>query len=262
MNKRIKFINKIFDRPITCLTAYSGSVAKILDGKVDMILIGDSLGSTLYDMKNTQGVTLDMMKIHGRLVTQKIKKSITIIDMPYKTYRNKNEALKNAKSLINFTKAKVLKIEISDKNLPIISYLSKRKFNIIAHIGVTPQSYTNFSKIKILGRKDSEKNKLLNLALSAEKAGAKAVLLECVIKNVAKEITYALSIPTIGIGSSNCCDGQVLVFDDLININSSQKTPKFVKKYLNFERLAGEAVLKFTKQVKQRSFPNKKYSYQ
>ncbi len=262
MKKKIKFLNKIFNRPITCLTAYSGAIAKILDGNVDMILIGDSLGSTIYNMKNTQGVTLEMMKVHGKAVTENVKKCITIIDMPYRSYRTKIMALKNARELLNYSKAKVLKLEISKKNISIINYLSKKKFNVIAHIGVTPQSYSDFKKIRVVGRQEIERLELLNLALSAQKAGAKAILLECVVESVSKEITSSLSIPTIGIGSSKHCDGQVLVFDDLVNINDSQKLPKFVKKYMNFDQQAKKAIGKFSKEVKLRKFPNKKYTYQ
>ena len=262
MNKKIKFIDRIYNKPITCLTAYSGSVAKILDGNVDMILIGDSLGSTLYNMKNTQGVTLEMMKMHGKAVTTNVKKSITIIDMPYKSYTTKLKALKSAKELLNYSKANILKLEISKKSIPIIDYLSKKKFNVIAHIGVTPQSYSDFKKIKVVGRNEFESKKLLNLALDAERAGAKAILLECVIESLSKKITSALSIPTIGIGSSKFCDGQVLVFDDIVNINNTENLPKFVKKYLDLEQQMKKAVGKFSKEVKSRKFPSKKYTYQ
>tara|TARA_B100001057_G_scaffold501150_1_gene621111 strand:- start:4186 stop:4974 length:789 start_codon:yes stop_codon:yes gene_type:complete len=262
MKKKIIFLNKLYNKPITCLTAYSGSIAKILDGNVDLILIGDSLGSTLYNMKNTQKVTMDMMRLHGKVVTENVKKSITVIDMPYQTYTNKTKALKNAMILMNYSKAKLLKLEINIKTIPIISYLSKRGFKIIAHIGVTPQSYSDFKKIKVVGRNNNERRKLLDLALSAEKAGAKAILLECVIESVSKQITSALSIPTIGIGSSKSCDGQVLVFDDLVNFDSTNNTPKFVKKYMNFEKQARKAIGRFSKEVKLRKFPSKKYSYQ
>ena len=136
MKKNIKILNRNFKNPITCLTAYSPSMAKILDGNVDLVLIGDSLGSTLYGMKNSQGVTLDMMKIHGLAVTQNIRKSITVVDMPYKKYENKSKALKNARSLLNYTKANLLKLEINQKNVSIVNHLSSNNINIIAHIGV------------------------------------------------------------------------------------------------------------------------------
>ena len=260
--KIVKILNKKFHYPITCLTAYSPSIAKILDGNVDIVLIGDSLGTTLYGMKNSQSVTLNMMKIHGLAVTNNINKSITVIDMPYKTYENKLQALKNAKTLLNFTKAKMIKLEINRSNLPIVKYLSSKNLNVVAHIGVTPQSFVNFKKIKAVGKTKKESQNLIKLALNAEKAGAKAILLECITEETAKKITSSISLPTIGIGSSKYCDGQVLVFDDLIKIDKEQYFPKFVKNYLNFDELASNAVKKFSTDVRQKKFPSKKYSYQ
>ena len=260
--KLVKILNKKFNYPITCLTAYSPSIAKILDGNVDIVLIGDSLGTTLYGMKNSQSVTLNMMKIHGLAVTNNINKSITVIDMPYKTYENKLQALKNAKTLLNFTKAKMIKLEINRRNLPIVKYLSSKNLNVVAHIGVTPQSFVNFKKIKAVGKTKKESQNLIKLALNAEKAGAKAILLECITEETAKKITSSISLPTIGIGSSKYCDGQVLVFDDLIKIDKKQHYPKFVKNYLNFDELASNAVKKFSTDVRQKKFPSKKYSYQ
>ena len=259
--KLVKILNKKFNYPITCLTAYSPSIAKILDGNVDIVLIGDSLGTTLYGMKNSQSVTLNMMKIHGLAVTNNVNKSITVIDMPYKTYENKLQALKNAKTLLNFTKAKMIKLEINRSNLPIVKYLSSKNLNVVAHIGVTPQSFVNFKKIKAVGKTKKESQNLIKLALNAEKAGAKAILLECITEKAAKKITSTVSIPSIGIGASKNCDGQILVFDDLINLKIGKKKPKFVKKFLDFEKLLKNAVKKFSQEVREKKFPSKKYSY-
>tara|TARA_B100000401_G_scaffold179719_1_gene120730 strand:+ start:53 stop:838 length:786 start_codon:yes stop_codon:yes gene_type:complete len=259
--KKIKILNKNFYKPISCLTAYSPSIAKILDGKIDLILVGDSLGSTLYGMKNTQGVTIDMMKKHGAIVNKAIKKSLKVIDMPYKTYENNIDAYKNAKILLNCCKPDLLKLEINKKKLSILEYLVHKKINVISHIGVTPQSYKSFNKIKILGRTNKEKNNLLNLAKKSEEIGAKAVLLECITADTAKLITENISIPTIGIGASKYCDGQVLVFDDLINLSVNGKKPKFVKNYLNFSKIAGFAIKKYNRDVKLKKFPSLKFSY-
>ncbi len=262
MKKKIlKILGQEFKNPISCLTAYSASISKLLDGNVDMILIGDSLGSTLYGMKNSRNVTIQMMKMHGLAVTKNIKKSITVIDMPYKTYDNTNQALRNAKNLLKYTKAKILKLEVNKNNLSIVKYLSDKNLNVIAHIGVTPQSYVDFKKIRAVGKSEREVKNLISLANDVERAGAKAILLECVFADIAKKITSSVSIPTIGIGSSKYCDGQVLVFDDIINIDNSHKSPKFVKKYMNFEYLAKKAIKKFDKDIKSRKFPSKKYSY-
>ena len=200
--KKIKILHKSFSKPISCLTAYSPSIANILDGKIDLILVGDSLGSTLYGMKNTQGVTMDMMKNHGAAVNKTIKKSLKVLDMPYKTYDNKIDAYKNAKILLNHCKPDLLKIEISKKKLVVLKHLVDKKVNVISHIGVTPQSYKNFNKIKVLGKTNKEKQNLLELAKKSETLGAKAVLLECVTTDTAKLITENISIPTIGIGAS------------------------------------------------------------
>ena len=259
--KKIKILDKNFSKPISCLTAYSPSIANILDGVIDLILVGDSLGSTLYGMKNTQGVTMDMMKRHGAAVNKEIKKSLKVLDMPYKTYENNVDAYKNAKILLDSCQPDLLKLEINKKKLGILKHLVSKKINVISHIGVTPQSYKNFSKIKILGRSNKEKNNLLNLAKESEKVGAKAVLLECVTADTAKLITENISIPTIGIGASKYCDGQVLVIDDILNLNSDTKKPKFIKNYSNIEKNIIKAVNSFAKEVKNKNFPSKKYSY-
>ena len=259
--KRFKVLHKSFSKPISCLTAYSPSIAKILDGKIDLILVGDSLGSTLYGMKNTQGVTMDMMKNHGTAVNKTIKKSLKVIDMPYKTYDNKIDAYKNAKILLNHCRPDLLKIEINKKKLVVLKHLVDKKVNVISHIGVTPQSYKNFNKIKVLGKTNKEKQNLLELAKESEILGAKAVLLECVTTDTAKLITENISIPTIGIGASRYCDGQVLVFDDLINLTTNDKKPKFVKNYLNFNKVASSVVKKYNREVKLKKFPSNKFTY-
>ena len=259
--KKLKVLHKSFSKPISCLTAYSPSIAKILDGNIDLILVGDSLGSTLYGMNNTQGVTMDMMKNHGAAVNKTIKKSLKVLDMPYKTYDNKIDAYKNAKILLNHCRPDLLKIEISEKKLVILKHLVDKKVNVISHIGVTPQSYKNFNKIKVLGRTNKEKQNLLKLAKESETLGAKAVLLECITTDTAKLITENISIPTIGIGASKYCDGQVLVFDDLINLSLNGKKPKFVKNYFNFNKVATNAVKKYNREVKLKKFPSTKFTY-
>ncbi len=259
--KKVKILHKSFSKPISCLTAYSPSIANILDGKIDLILVGDSIGSTLYGMKNTQGVTMDMMKNHGAAVNKIIKKSLKVLDMPYKTYDNKIDAYKNAKILLNHCRPDLLKIEINKKKLVVLKHLVDKKVNVISHIGVTPQSFKNFNKIKVLGKTNKEKQNLLELAKESEILGAKAVLLECVTTDTAKLITENISIPTIGIGASKYCDGQVLVFDDLINLSLNHKKPKFVKNYFNFNKVASNVVKEYNREVKLKKFPSTKFTY-
>ena len=248
-------------QPITCLTAYTKSIAKILDGKIDLILIGDSLGTVLYGMKNTQSVSLQMIKAHGKAVVQQVNNSITIIDMPYKTYRNKKEALKNAKNILNYTKADFIKLETNNKNVAIVKYLTKNKIDVVGHIGVTPQKFSNFNKIKSVGKTLQEEKNLLSLASKLENAGAKFIVLECIKLRVAKKITNVLDIPTIGIGSSKYCDGQVLVINDLLYQDYKEPKLKFVKKYSNLNKIIEKAIKKFAKEVKIKKFPSKNYSY-
>ena len=261
---KIKYKNLILKKnkePITCLTAYSKPIANILDGKVDLILIGDSLGTTLYGMKNTRSVSLEMMKNHGKAVVSQTKKSMTIIDLPYKTYRNNKEALKNSLDILTFTKADFIKIETDNKNIEIVKFLTKNKIKVVSHIGVTPQKFSDFSKIKSVGKNIKEMNNLLDLAKKLEEAGSKIIVLECISLKASKIITNNLSIPTIGIGASKYCDGQVLVIDDILNFNSKIKKPKFIKNYTNIEKNINKAIKNFVKDVKSKNFPSKKYSY-
>ena len=259
--KIVKISNKKFNRPIVCLTAYTAWMAKILDGVVDIVLVGDSLGSTVYGMKNTQEVSIEMMKQHGKAVIDHVNKSITIIDMPYKTYENKSQALKNAGILKNFTKADFIKLEINKNKLPIIKYLTEKKFNVVAHIGVTPQDFKNFNKIKIEGKTSKTQKNLLELAINAQNAGAKILLLECIAQETAKKISSLVKIPTIGIGSSKNCDGQVLVTDDIIKLNERNKKLKFVKIYSNIGKLIKISIKKFANDIKSEKFPTKRNSF-
>jgi len=260
-SKLQRILKKKNKSKLVCLTAYSKPLANILDGKVDLILVGDSLGTTLYGMKNTRSVNLEMMKNHGKAVVTNTKKSMTIIDMPYKTYRNKKEALKNALDILTYTKADFIKIETDNKNVDIVKYLSKNKIKVVSHIGITPQKFSDFSKIKSVGKNLDESKNLIKLAKTLEEAGSKLIVLECIEMNTAKEITNKLTIPTIGIGASKYCDGQVLVVDDIINLNTSNHKPKFIKTYINIEKKISNAVKNFTKDVRNKKFPSKKYSY-
>tara|TARA_Y100000741_G_scaffold350313_1_gene320281 strand:- start:279 stop:842 length:564 start_codon:yes stop_codon:yes gene_type:complete len=186
---------------------------------------------------------------------------MTIVDMPFNTYRNKKEALKNALDILKFTKADFIKIETDNKNIDIVRHLTKNKIKVVSHIGVTPQKFSNFSLIKSVGKNAKDTNNLIELAKELEGAGAKLIVIECVSSAASKKITKNLSIPTIGIGASKNCDGQVLVIDDILNFNSNYKKPKFVKKYTNIERNIIEAINKFVKDVKSKKFPLPKHSY-
>ena len=257
MNKLKNLLNKKNKSKIVCLTAYSKNIASILDNHCDIILVGDSLGSVLYNFKSTRDVTLDMMIEHSKSVKMGIKKSLMVVDMPHNTYRNSVEALKNAKKIILQTKCDALKLEGGNKIINIVKYLVKNKIQVQGHLGVLPQSEKG--KFRFKGKKLAERIKILKDAKLLEKAGVFSIVLECVETSLAKKITNELNIPTIGIGASSYCDGQVLVTDDLIGFNPINV--RFVKKYANISKHINGAIIKFKNDVKKRKFPKKKHSY-
>ncbi len=258
MNDNIrKIINKKNKSKIVCLTAYSKNIAEILDSHLDIVLVGDSLGSVVYNYNTTRKVNLKMMIEHTKSVRMGVKKSLLIIDLPYNTYRNKSEALKNSKKAIKETRCDAVKIEGGNRVKDIVSHLVKNKIPVLGHIGLTPQTVKG--KFKSKGKTEAEKKKLIKDALELEKSGAFGIVLECVHSDISKKITNLIQIPTIGIGSSVHCDGQVLVTDDILGLTNAKI--KFVKKYTNIKKMINSAVLKFKQDVKSKKYPTKKYSY-
>ena len=252
-----KIINKKNKSKIICITAYSKNIAEAIDSYTDIILIGDSLGSVLYNYDTTRNVTLHTMIKHSKSARQGIKNSLMVVDMPYKTYKNKNEALRNAKKIIKTTKCDAVKLEGGSSISKVIEHLVKNKIPVMGHLGILPQSVKG--KFKIKGKETRERKKILNDAKLLQKIGVFSIVLECVEKTLSKEITSILKIPTIGIGSSKYCDGQVLVIDDLIGLNETKI--KFVKKFGNIKKNIREAVYKFKKEVLSKKYPTKKHSY-
>ena len=242
---------------IVCLTAYSKNIAEEIDSYTDLILVGDSLGSVLYNFDTTRKVNLTMMIEHSKSVRKGVKKSLMIVDMPFNTYKNKSQALKNCKKVIKETKCDGIKLEGGKKIIDIVKHLVKFKIPVMGHIGITPQSVRG--KFKYKGKTNIEKNNLLKDSKLLEKAGVFAIVLECIEKKVSKEITNSIKVPTIGIGSSNFCDGQILVTDDLLGLTDNKI--KFVKKYANLKSSVRTAVKKFKLDVKKGSYPSIKYSY-
>ena len=255
-NKIINFIKKKNKSKIISLTAYSKNIASIIDKHCDLILVGDSLGSVLYNFSSTKKVTLDMMIEHAKSVRMGVTNSLMVVDMPHNTYRNPKEALKNAYKIISTTKCDAVKIEGGKKVYQIVKTLIKNKIPVMGHLGVLPQSATNF---KFKGKNITERKNILRDSKLLEEAGVFSMVLECVESSLAKEITKTVSIPTIGIGASSHCDGQVLVTDDLIGLNKI--SARFVKRYSNIEKQINNAVIKFKQDVTNVKFPSKKYSY-
>ena len=257
MKKKIlDLIKKKNKSKIISLTAYSKNVASIIDKYCDIVLVGDSLGSVLYNFSSTKKVTLDMMIEHSKSVRMGVEKSLMVVDMPYGTYKNPNEALKNAKKIISKTKCDAIKLEGGKKVIQIIKTLIKNKIPVMGHLGALPQSAKNF---KFKGKETAERKIILRDSKLLEEAGVFSMVLECVESSLAKEITKTINIPTIGIGASAYCDGQILVTDDLIGLNKIKA--RFVKQYSNIEKQINDAVLKFKKDVVTSKFPTKKHSY-
>ncbi len=253
MNKKIKIIlSKKKKTKIVCLTAYSKNIAKILDKSVDIVLVGDSMANVLYGHKNTHKITLENIIQHTLSVKKGIKKSLLVIDMPKGSYKNFKIAERNAKFLISKTGCDAVKLESNKKNYSIIKKLVQKRIPVMGHIGYTPQFKNRF---KIEGQTKSEADKLLKEAKAIEKAGAFSMVLECLSPYSAKLVTDQLKIPTIGIGSSSYCDGQILVTDDMLGMSGFY--PKFVKKYVNLNRIIEKAVKKYTRDVKLKRFPTK-----
>ena len=257
MKKKIlDIINKKNKSKIVSLAAYSKNIASIIDNFCDIILVGDSLGSVLYNYKSTREVTLNAMIEHSKSVRMGIKKSLMVVDMPHNTYRNSKEALKNAKKIMLKTKCDAVKLEGGKKIYNVVKVLTKNNIPVMGHLGLLPQSDKTF---KFKGKKVSERNKILKDAELLQSAGAFSIVLECVETSLSKMVTKKINIPTIGIGASNNCDGQILVFDDLIGLNPINV--RFVKKYSNIRREIAKAVSSYAKEVRNKKFPLKKHSY-
>ena len=254
MNIKIKKILKKKNKSkIVSLTAYSKNIAKILDHYCDIILVGDSMANVLYGLDDTNKINLDTIINHTLSVKKGVKKSLLVVDMPRGSYNNKRNARKNAKLIMKLTRCDAVKLESNSKNFNIIRGLVESKIPVMGHIGYTPQFKKKF---KVEGQSTLRANKLLREAKLIEKAGAFSVVLECLTPSASALVTKNLSIPTIGIGSSSNCDGQILVTDDMLGISGFY--PKFVKKYASLDTTIEKAVKKYTREVKIGKFPLKK----
>ena len=251
MNSKIKkILLKKNKSKIVSLTAYSKNVAKILDKYCDIVLVGDSVANVLYGYKSTNKISLVSIIQHALSVRKGIKNSLLVVDMPNNTYNNNKKALKNAKLVLKQTGCDAIKLESYKDNYKIIKYLVSKKIPVMGHIGYTPQFKKKF---RLEGKTENASNSLLKEAKQIEKAGAFSIVLECLTPKAAKKITINLKIPTIGIGSSLHCDGQILVTDDMLGMSGFY--PKFVKRYANLNRIIEKATKKYTREVKLKKFP-------
>jgi len=210
----------------------------------------------LYGMKTTRDVKIETMILHAKAVKKFVKKSLVVFDMPYKTYTNKLIAYNNAKRVIKLTKCDAIKLEGGIKIVNVIKYLVKKGIPVMGHVGLMPQTSTNF---KVKGKNFVQKKQILKDALAISNSGAFAIIIECVVENLARKITKSVSIPTIGIGASRYCDGQILVTEDMLGL--SDFSPKFVKQYTNLNKIMEKSIKNYVKDVKMRRFPSFKNVY-
>ncbi len=246
---------------IVVLTAYTAPIARILDGHCDILLVGDSLGMVLYDYESTLPVTLRTMMQHGAAVVRASQKALVVVDLPFGSYQASPErAFRAAALVLKQTGCGAVKLEGGAEMAPTIKFLTERGIPVMAHIALTPQHVHTMGGYKVQGKTPASATKLLNDALAVEKAGAFAIVLEGIKEEVAKKITQKLKIPTIGIGASAACDGQVLVTEDMVNLTPGAK-PKFVEIFGDAGAVVDKAAASYAKEVRAGKFPGKKNIY-
>jgi 3-methyl-2-oxobutanoate hydroxymethyltransferase len=247
-------------RPLVVITAYDALFAKLLESSSDMILVGDSLNMSFAGKVDTLSATLQQMIYHTNAVCMGAKNSFIICDMPFGTYINKEEALKNAIKVFQETSADSIKIEGGEDKASIIEYLCSNGIAVCAHIGLLPQAVRGEGGYKVKGKSEEERLQLIRDAKEVEKAGAFCMVVEGVKADVATEIASCVSIPVIGIGAGADVDGQVLVFSDMLGL-FEEFTPKFVKKYMDGASLVKVAMKNYSDEVKNREFPQEIHTY-
>ena len=247
---------------LTMLTAYDYSTAKLIDeAGVDSILVGDSLGNVVLGYEDTISVTMEDMIHHGAAVARGVKNALLVIDMPFMSYQTSvYDAVVNAGRLMKEGRADAVKLEGGAEVCPQIKAITAAGIPVMAHLGLTPQSINAFGGFKVQGKNEAAAKKLLADAKAVEEAGAFSVVLECVPAKLAELISKELEIPTIGIGAGNVCDGQVLVYQDMLGM-FSDFTPKCVKRFANVGEIMKEAFAAYCKEVREGTFPAKEHEY-
>jgi 3-methyl-2-oxobutanoate hydroxymethyltransferase len=241
--------------PIVSLTAYTSLTGVLLDEHVDFLLVGDSLGMVLYGLDSTLGVTLDMMIAHGSAVMRGTKQACVIVDMPFGTYQeSKEKAFNNAARVMKETRCAGVKLEGGVEMSETVEFLTQRGIPVLGHIGLLPQSVNTAGGFRSHGKEEREAERIMEDAKAMDKAGAFAVVIEGTVEPLARKITETISIPTIGIGASPACDGQVLVTEDVVGL-FSDFTPKFVKRYAELGQQISDAGKEYAEEVRARTFP-------
>lgn len=247
--------------PLVCLTAYTVLTARLLDAHTDLLLVGDSLGMVLYGLDSTVGVTMDMMVLHGQAVMRGAKRSCVIVDMPFGSYQESPEvAFRNAARIMKEVGCAGVKIEGGAEMAPTVKFLSERGIPVLGHVGLMPQSVNTMGGFKAQGREDEDAQKIIDDAKALEQAGAFAIVVEGTMEHIARSITDEVSVPTIGIGGSPACDGQILVTEDMAGLFTEFK-PKFVKRYMDLGGGLAEAARQYADDVRTGSFPAEEHCF-
>ncbi len=246
--------------PIVMLTAYTVRMAQLLDPHCDMLLVGDSLAQVIYGLPHTVGVTMEMMALHGAAVVRGSYHAAVIVDMPFGSYEGSAEqAFHNAARLLKETGAAAVKIEGGKVLAPTIECLTQRGSPVMGHVGLTPQAVNILGGYGVRGKSEEEARSIVEDAVAVAQAGAFSIVIEGVLESIAIEITGKVDCPTIGIGASAQCDGQVLVTDDMLGM--FDRVPKFVKRYQDMAGVVNGAVKDYADEVRSRSFPTEDQIY-
>jgi 3-methyl-2-oxobutanoate hydroxymethyltransferase len=240
--------------PLVCLTAYTAPMAELLDEVCDLMLVGDSVGMVLHGLPNTVGVTLDMMILHGQAVMRASRRALVVVDMPFGSYEGPKEvAYANAVRILKETGCQAVKVEAGPTVPETIAYLVERGVPVVGHVGLRPQAVNVDGAFRAKGRSQAERERVLAEAQASATAGAFCIVVEGVAEAVARQVTEAVPVPTIGIGASAGCDGQILVTEDMLGL--FDWTPKFVRRYANVKAEIAQAVRAYADDVRSRSFP-------
>ena len=246
--------------PIVCLTAYTTPMAKLLDAHVDLMLVGDSLGMVLYGMDSTLPVTLDMMILHGQAVVRGAQRACVVVDLPFGTYQESPaQAFRTSARVMKETGAAAVKLEGGAEMAETVRYLVQRGIPVLGHVGLMPQSVHNYGGFGARGRVAGEADRIMSDAVAIAEAGAFGMVVEGTIEMLARAVTARVPVPTIGIGGSPACDGQILVTDDMLGLFPN--VPKFVKRYAELGNEAAQAIATYADDVRARRFPGPEHCY-
>ena len=249
------------ERPVVSLTAYTTPIARLLDPHCDLLLVGDSVGMVLYGMDSTLGVTLDMMIAHGRAVMRGVDHACVTVDLPFGTYQeSKEQAFRSAARIMQETGCDGIKLEGGEEMAETVEFLVKRGIPVFGHVGLMPQQVNTVGGFRSLGRGDEEANRIRRDAQAIANAGAFTLVIEGTVEPLAREITASLTIPTIGIGASPACDGQILVSDDMLGL-FQDFTPRFVKRFAELAPQVSDAAKAYAEEVRARSFPGAEHVF-